>query len=70
MRYESGKAIRHLRERANLTARDVASLANVSESYLSRVENGLVEPTAEWVGNVASVIAQELSSPSALKVAS
>jgi transcriptional regulator with XRE-family HTH domain len=56
----TGEAIRMLREKAGLTARDLATLASVSESYLSRVENGLVEPSIPWVGNVTSVLSDSL----------
>lgn len=55
-----GAAIKVLRERAGLTAREAAALAGVSESYLSRVENGLVTPTNPWLGNVTSVLSDAL----------
>lgn len=55
-----GQALRVLREEAGLTAREVAQLAGVSESYLSRVENGSAEASAPWLGNVAAAIAQAL----------
>lgn len=53
-------ALRILREEAGLTAREVAQRAGVSESYLSRVENGTVEASAPWIGNVTSAIAVAL----------
>ena len=52
-----GKAVRTLREVAGLTARDAAKAAGVSESYLSRVETGVADPSPEWVGNVTAAIA-------------
>lgn len=55
-----GQALRVLREEAGLTAREVARRAGVSESYLSRVENGTTEASAPWLGNVASAIAGAL----------
>lgn len=53
----TGPALRALREQSGLTAREVAARAGVSESYLSRVENGRVVAEAAWIGNVASAIA-------------
>ncbi|PMC04125.1 cytoskeleton protein RodZ [Microbacterium sp. UMB0228] len=56
-RSTTGAALRALREQSGLTAREVASRAGVSESYLSRVENGRVVAEAAWIGNVAAAIA-------------
>ncbi|WP_442928443.1 helix-turn-helix domain-containing protein [Microbacterium sp. USHLN272] len=53
----TGPALRALREQSGLTARQVAARAGVSESYLSRVENGRVIAEAAWIGNVAAAIA-------------
>lgn len=53
----TGPALRVLREQSGLTAREVAARAGVSESYLSRVENGKVAAEAAWIGNVAAAIA-------------
>lgn len=53
----TGPALRVLREQSGLTAREVAARAGVSESYLSRVENGKVVAEAAWIGNVAAAIA-------------
>ncbi len=53
----TGPALRALREQSGLTAREVAARAGVSESYLSRVENGKVIAEPAWIGNVASAIA-------------
>lgn len=53
----TGPALRVLREQSGLTAREVAARAGVSESYLSRVENGKVTAEAAWIGNVAAAIA-------------
>lgn len=56
----TGPALRVLREQSGLTAREVAARAGVSESYLSRVENGKVTAEPAWIGNVASAIAAAL----------
>ena len=53
----TGPALRALREQSGLTARQVAARAGVSESYLSRVENGRVIAEPAWIGNVAAAIA-------------
>jgi len=53
----TGPALRVLREQSGLTAREVAARAGVSESYLSRVENGKVTAEPAWIGNVAASIA-------------
>ena len=53
----TGPALRVLREQSGLTAREVAARAGVSESYLSRVENGKVTAEPAWIGNVATAIA-------------
>ncbi|MGO4488196.1 helix-turn-helix domain-containing protein [Microbacterium sp. 2RAF4] len=70
----AGPALRVLREQSGLTAREVASRAGVSESYLSRVENGKVIAEPAWIGNVASAIAAALvetaSAPQRMAVAS
>ena len=55
-----GTAIRQLRTSAGLTLADVATLAGISVSYLSRVENGLVSPTPQWVHIVTSAIGDRL----------
>lgn len=57
---QAGPALRVLREEAGLTSREVARRASVSESYLSRVENGTAEASAAWIANVATAIAQGL----------
>lgn len=57
-----GTSLRPLRIMANLTLDDVAKLASVSASYLSRVETGDARATAPWIGHVAGVIAKELVS--------
>lgn len=55
-----GTVLRTLREKTGLTARQVAERAQVSESYLSRVESGKVTPTDAWLGYVAGVLSDAL----------
>lgn len=70
----TGPALRALREESGLTAREVAARAGVSESYLSRVENGRVVAEAAWIGTVASAIAAAIleaaATPQRMAVAS
>lgn len=40
-----GKAVRALREQAELTGEELAARAKVSNSWLSRIEGGQVDPT-------------------------
>lgn len=60
MAQSPGTVLRTLREKADLTAREVAERARISESYLSRVESGKATPTDAWLGFVAGVIADAL----------
>lgn len=55
-----GQGLKVLRERARMTARDVAQKAKASEGYISRVENGLVNPSDAWVGHVAGIISDQI----------
>lgn len=55
-----GKSIRTLRLLAGLTLEQTAEEADVSSSYLSRVETGKVKATPKWLGHVAGVIADHL----------
>lgn len=57
----AGPALRALREQSGLTAREVAERAGVSESYLSRAENGKVAPAASWIAVVAAAIASAIT---------
>lgn len=60
-----GTVLRTLRDKAGLTAREVADRAKVSESYLSRVESGKANPSDAWLGFVASVLANAIVERSA-----
>lgn len=51
-----GKAIRALREKAELNGEELAARAKISSSWLSRIEDGQVDPT--W--GTTRMIAQEL----------
>lgn len=56
-----GSALRALRVAAGMTQEQVADSAGVSHSYLSRVENGLLEPTSEWIRIVAIAIGEHIA---------
>lgn len=55
-----GEAVRVLRQEAGLTIEQVANLAGVSPSQISRVETGVKSPSAAWLGAVVEAIAQHL----------
>jgi transcriptional regulator with XRE-family HTH domain len=51
-----GEFIRVQRKLANLSLREVADLANVSNAYLSQVERGLHEPSVRVLKAVAAAL--------------
>ena len=53
--------LRALREHRDLTLADVASRTSISRATLSRIEKGDVSPTAETLGQLASVYALPIS---------
>ena len=57
-----GTALSALRTAADMTLQEVADVAGVSLSYLSRAENGLVTPTAQWVQVVTIAIGERIAS--------
>lgn len=56
----TGRAIRVLRKSAGMTLDDVAATAGISTNYLSRVENGRVAPSADWVSVVVAAIGSQI----------
>ncbi|MGZ6839671.1 MAG: helix-turn-helix domain-containing protein [Frankiaceae bacterium] len=55
-RRQLGEFLRAQRELANLSIRQLARLADVSDSYLSQVERGLYRPSADVLKAVALVL--------------
>ena len=51
-----GSYIRNQRKLANLTLRDLASLAKVSNPYLSQIERGLHEPSVRVLRSIADAL--------------
>ncbi len=51
-----GRLIREQRRQAELTLRDLAERANVSNPYLSQIERGLHEPSARVVRAIAAAL--------------
>lgn len=51
-----GTFIRSQRERAEMSIRKLAELADVSNPYLSQIERGLRKPSAEILQQVASAL--------------
>jgi len=55
-----GEAVRVLRLEAGLTIEQVAQIAGVSPSQISRVETGAKTPSAAWLSVVVEAIASAL----------
>jgi len=53
---ELGEFIRTQRELANLSLRQLAELARVSNPYLSQVERGLYKPSADVLKQIANAL--------------
>lgn len=51
-----GEFIRSQRALANLSLRQLSSLANVSNPYLSQIERGIHKPSAEVLKNIAGAL--------------
>jgi transcriptional regulator with XRE-family HTH domain len=51
-----GAFIRHQREKAEMSVRRLAELAEVSNPYLSQIERGLRKPSAEILQQVANAL--------------
>jgi transcriptional regulator with XRE-family HTH domain len=51
-----GEFIRGQRELANLSLRQLADIAKISNPYLGQVEKGLYKPSAEVLKNIASAL--------------
>lgn len=51
-----GEFIRSQRELANLSMRQLAEIAKISNPYLSQVERGLYKPSADVLKNIANAL--------------
>lgn len=51
-----GEFIKTQRELANLSLRQLAEIAKVSNPYLSQVERGMYKPSADVLKNIASAL--------------
>lgn len=51
-----GEFIRSQRELANLSLRQLAEMAKISNPYLGQVEKGLYKPSADVLKNIASAL--------------
>ncbi len=60
-----GRSIRDQRERAQLSMRELAKRANISNPYLSQIERGLHEPSVRVLTSIAGAL--ELSAEALLK---
>lgn len=57
----TGQVIRHMRRLADLTGEQLAEDAEISPTYLSRVENGRSRPSDRWVASVLSVLSAAIA---------
>ena len=51
-----GEFIRSQRELANLSMRQLAEIAKISNPYLSQVERGMYKPSADVLKNIANAL--------------
>ena len=51
-----GEFIKTQREIANMSLRELAKVANISNPYLSQIERGLYKPSADVLKNLASAL--------------
>jgi transcriptional regulator with XRE-family HTH domain len=57
-----GNRIRQLRQAKDLSARDLASRAGLTASYISRIENARVSPTVATLGKVVQAMGETFAS--------
>ena len=58
-----GVALRALRLRTNMKQEDAASRLQVSQSYVSRLENGVIAPSAEVIGRLKELLHNPVQRP-------
>ena len=56
IKYQFGGKLRAVRERKNITLKDVAGLAGVSESLVSQIERNKVSPSIDTLLSIADVL--------------
>lgn len=57
----AGTALRALRKTQNLSLRELAALAEVDYSTLSKVERGLVDPSPRWLKAVTDALGRHMA---------
>ena len=57
----SGTVIQAARKAQNLSLRELATLADVDYSMLSKVERGLVNPSARWLKDVLDALGKHMA---------
>lgn len=57
----AGTAIKVMRKAQQLSLRELAGLAEVDYSMLSRVERGMVEPSARWLKAVTDALGKHMA---------
>lgn len=61
----AGTVVQAARKAQNLTLRELARLAEVDYSMLSKVERGLVDPSPRWLKSVTDAIGKHMAKGSA-----
>lgn len=56
----AGRVLKTARKAQKLTLRDLADLAEVDFSMLSKVERGLVEPSPRWLKAVTDALGRSM----------
>src|SRR5208337_3296516 len=56
MKYQFGDKIREVRERRNLTMREVAGKAGLSESLISQIERNRVSPALDTLLSIVEIL--------------
>lgn len=51
-----GEKVKTIREKKKLSLRQLATIANINHAYLSRVENGKVNPSIETLSKIAKAL--------------
>lgn len=61
----AGTVLKRARKAQNLSLREVARLAEVDYSTLSKVERGLVEPSPRWLKAVTDALGKHMAAGAA-----
>ena len=57
----TGKIIKELRQKKNLTQEVVSGLANIPRSHLAMIENGQISPKVDTLWRIAEALGMKMS---------